>query len=61
MKDYIDQIFYEGLGRTVYYPLEKVIDKIKNKNIRNLIKFIVKLLYFIVAIIIAGVLFYFVL
>ena len=60
MKKYIDQIFYEGLGRSVYYPIEKLIDKINNKSLKNVFTIIVKCLYFIVAITIAFMLFYFV-
>lgn len=60
MKKYIDQIFYEGLGRSIYYPIEKLIDKINNKSIKNIFTIIVKCIYFIVAIIIAFMLFYFV-
>lgn len=60
MKKYIDQIFYEGLGRSVYYPIEKLIDKINNKSLKNVFTIIVKCIYFIVAITIAFMLFYFV-
>ena len=60
MKKYIDQIFYEGLGKTIYYPVEKYINKINNKKIRNLFTIVVKCLYFIVAILISFMLFYFV-
>lgn len=59
MKKYIDQIFYEGLGKTVYYPTEKKINKIKNKKTKKIFTLIVKSLYFILAILIAVVLFYF--
>ena len=60
MKEYIDQIFYEGLGKTIYYPVEKLINKINNKNVKSVFTIIVKCLYFIVAITIAFMLFYFV-
>lgn len=60
MKKYIDQIFYEGLGRSIYYPIEKLINKINNKNVKSMFTIIVKCLYFIVAITIAFMLFYFV-
>ena len=60
MKKYIDQIFYEGLGRSIYYPIEKLIDKINNKSVKNIFTIIVKCIYFIVAITIAFMLFYFV-
>lgn len=61
MKKYVNQIFYEGLGKSIYYPIEKVINKINNKKIRNVFTFIVKCLYFVIAISIAIMLFYFVL
>lgn len=60
MKKYIDQIFYEGLGRSVYYPIEKLIGKINNRCVKNVFTFIVKCIYFIVAITISVMLFYFV-
>lgn len=60
MKKYIDQIFYEGLGKSVYYPIEKLIRKINNKTFRNIFTNIVKCIYFIVAIVISFMLFYFV-
>ena len=58
MKKYIDQIFYEGLGRSIYCPIEKVINKIDNKTIRKVCIVVVKCLYFILAISIAVMLFY---
>ena len=60
MKEYIDQIFYEGLGKTIYYPVEKLINKINNEIVKRVFTIIVKCLYFIVAITIAFMLFYFV-
>ena len=59
MKKYIDQIFYEGLGKSVYYPIEKQIKKINNKNIQKIAKISVKTLYIILALFIAFMLFYF--
>lgn len=60
MKKYIDQIFYEGLGKSIYCPVEKVINKINNLKVRNMLTIIVKCLYFVIAISIAVMLFYFV-
>lgn len=59
MKKYIDQIFYEGLGKSLYYPVEKIINKITNDKLKKVFTIIVKCLYFIVAISIAFMLFYF--
>jgi len=59
MKKYIDQIFYEGLGKTIYYPIEKKLNNISNKKITKIFTIIVKCLYFIFAILIAIMLFYF--
>ena len=58
MKKYIDQIFYEGLGQSIYHPIENKINKLKNKKTKKIFTFIVKSIYFIIAIIIAIVLFY---
>ena len=59
MKKYIDQIFYEGLGKSLYYPIENIINKITNDNLKKVFTIIVKCLYFVVAISIAFMLFYF--
>ena len=59
MKAYIDQIFYEGLGRSVYCPIENKINKLKNDSIKKLLITIVKILYFIVAITLASMLVYY--
>lgn len=61
MKKYIEQIFYEGLGRSIYLPIEKRINKINDVRLRNIFTIIVKCLYFIIALSIAIMLFYFVL
>ena len=60
MKKYIDQIYYEGLGKTIYVPVEKIINKIKNESVRKVFTFIVMCLYFVLAIFIAVMLFYFI-
>ena len=59
MKKYIDQIFYEGLGKSLYYPIENIINKITNDNLKKVFTIIVKCLYFVIAISIAFMLFYF--
>ena len=58
MKDYINQIFYEGLGKSIYCPIENVIKKIKNKNIENYLTLLCKVVYFIISILIAIMLLY---
>ena len=58
MKEYIDQIFYEGLGKSIYCPLESVIKKIDNKNIKKYLTLLCKVVYFIISIFIAIVLLY---
>lgn len=58
MKEYIDQIFYEGLGRTLYYPIEIRINKLKNQKVKKLFTIIVKSIYLVIAILIALMLFY---
>lgn len=58
MKEYIRQIYEEGLGRSVYIPIKKNIDK-KTKGDKN--KFLtklIKIIYGIIAFIIAFLLFY---
>lgn len=58
MKEYIDQIFYEGLGKSIYYPVENKVKKLKNKNLIKYLTLFCKVIYFIISIIIAIVLLY---
>lgn len=53
MKEYIDQIFYEGLGYSLYVPVEKLINKINNKKINKILINTYKFLYFVFSIAIA--------
>ena len=59
MKEYLDQVFYEGLGATLYNPLEKKFKKIKNSNLRKIVINILKVIYFIFAIILALLILYY--
>lgn len=59
MKTYIDQIFYEGLGKSVYCPIENKINKIKNDSVKKALITIVKTIYFIIAISIACMIVYY--
>lgn len=58
MKAYINQIFYEGLGKSLYYPLEKRIKKINNHSLEKKLLVTFKIIYFIFAIFIAICLLY---
>lgn len=58
MKEYIDQIFYEGLGKSIYCPVENIINNFSNKNIIKFLTIICKVIYFIISIFIAVVLLY---
>ncbi len=58
MKEYINQIFYEGLGTSLYIPIENKIKKINNKKINKILIYFYKVIYFIVAIAIAVGIFY---
>ena len=58
MKEYIDQIFYEGLGKSIYCPVENIINNFSNKNIVKYLTIICKVIYFIISILIAGMLLY---
>lgn len=59
MKTYIDQIFYEGLGKSIYCPVEGLINKSKSEGLKKMLIPIVKVLYFIIAISLAFMLFYY--
>ena len=58
MKEYIDQIFYEGLGKSIYVPLENEIGKIKKESVVKYLTYICKVTYFIISIFIAIMLLY---
>lgn len=58
MKEYIDQIFYEGLGYSLYVPIEKLINKINNKKLSKIIVNMYKILYFVFSIAIALIILY---
>ena len=58
MKAYIDQIFYEGLGYTLYVPVEKIINKINNKKLSKILINTYKFLYFVFSLIIALIILY---
>ena len=51
MKDYLNQIFYEGLGKSVYVPIEKKIKNISEKLVK-----LWKIIYACIAIILALIL-----
>ena len=53
MKEYINQIFYEGLGYSLYVPVEKLINKINNKKLSKILISTYKILYFVFSIAIA--------
>lgn len=58
MKEYIDQIFYEGLGYSLYAPVEKLINKINNKKLSKILIKTYKILYFVFSIAIALIILY---
>lgn len=58
MKKYIDQIFYEGLGYSLYVPVEKLINKINNKKLSKILINTYKFLYFVFSLIIALIILY---
>lgn len=60
MKPYIDQIYNEGLGQSVYLPLKKLIDeKIKKKKANILITKSIKIIYLIFVLIVCIAFIYF--
>ena len=58
MKEYLNQIFYEGLGKSIYVPLENKISRINNDSVVKYLTKLCKVIYFILSIIIAIVLLY---
>lgn len=45
MKDYIRQIYEEGLGYTIYKPIENIIKKNFKGKMQNNIIILIKILY----------------
>lgn len=59
MREYIDQFYNEGLATTFYLkPIKLVNDKIKNKKISRLFSLVIKILYTVLVILFAGLMFY---
>lgn len=59
MKEYLKQIYSEGLATTFYIkPVNYFNKKIKNKKIANLLAKLLKLLYTILILIFAGYILY---
>lgn len=58
MKEYVDQIFYEGLGYSLYVPIENKIKKINNKKLNKILINTYKVIYFVFSIILALIILY---
>ena len=58
MKEYIKQVYEEGLGRSIYVPVKKKIDKTTKGNTNKFLTKLVKFVYGIIALVIAFLLFY---
>lgn len=58
MKEYIDQIFYEGLGYSLYVPIENRIKKINNKKINKILINTYKVIYFVFSIVLTLIILY---
>jgi len=59
MKEYVKQIYNEGLGLTFYKPVDKIIKKIKNDTVKKILISIYSVLYLMIAFIISIMLFLF--
>lgn len=57
MKEYVKQIYNEGLGLTIYKPVEKRILKLKDSGIKRFLMYLYKGIYLVFAVIISIVLF----
>lgn len=56
MKTYIDQIFNEGFGATIYSPVKKYIDKkIKKGFVNKTLTIVFTILYLLVILIISSI------
>lgn len=58
MKEYIDQIFYEGLGYSLYVPIENRIKKINNKKLNKILINAYKVIYFVFSIVLTLIILY---
>lgn len=59
MKKYIDQIFYEGLGYSLYVPVENKIKSIKDTKLKNILLYTYKTFYLIISLLIAILIVYY--
>ena len=57
MREYVEQIYNEGLGLTLYKPVENKLKKIKNNKLKKILINVYKFLYLLLAIIISIALF----
>ena len=59
MKEYIKQFYNEGLATTFYLkPLNYLKKKIKNEKIINILSIIIKVIYTILVLLLAGYILY---
>lgn len=58
MKEYIEQIFYEGLGYSLYVPIENRIKKINNKKLNKILINTYKVIYFVFSIVLTLIILY---
>ena len=58
MRNIINQIYYEGIGKSIYEPIENIINSIKNNYVRDFLLYIIRFLYLLLIILIAIFLFY---
>lgn len=59
MKNYINQIFEEGLGYSIYMPIEKIIKKKFSGSKKATLIFLAKLFYLVIAFLGVCILFYY--
>ena len=57
MKKYVEQIYNEGLGLTIYKPIANLIEKIKCSGLKRVLICLYKIIYLIFAIAISIILF----
>ena len=58
MKSYIKQIYEEGLGKSIYVPLKKKIDRKTTGKTKEILLKLLKVIYMVIALFIAFLLFY---
>lgn len=58
MHSFFNQVYNEGLGASIYLPIENLINKLNNKHLAKVLIIIWKAIYLLLLLLTASILFY---